>query len=361
MAGMKKILAYLFMGWGFILPSSGYAEQPFRTIQKQYFDTFETGLGPLGCCASSIEDAGIWLGDDLFMMTASQPVTDAWEKRLQRVMLINTQAKTSRVLVDSGELVCWNAARQIASLKELGSEKIVKPVHRFIHLDAQGETGPLLEQTDISPYRCRVDIQLPKGTLIIPLQERDGYITESISSENPNNERSTILIRPGKPPVELHVPSVELHYRPIYLPHLRKYLLNTFDSKGDSATDQRLAGRSWKRPYALAPYRLMALDGTIETIPYPEILAEYGVQRFARLLPTNNGILIHAGWRLFLLQGEQLIQFWPRPGAFGLTKKDHITGMMLSPDGCKIAFRHYPDDKFTTPQLVTVINLCKKV
>jgi hypothetical protein len=359
---MKKImLLAVFSGLMYCIQSQAVAEPRLRTIQTQYFDTFETGLGPLGCCASTLKDAGIWLSDDLFAMTAAQPVIDAWKTRLQRVMLIDTQAKSARVLVESGDLVCWDATRQIASLKELDSKNMVKPTYWFIRLDAQGNTSPLLEKTQISPHTCEIDIQLPKGTLITSLRENDGYIERLKPGEPPHDERSLIFFHPDQPPKDLHIPRVELDNQPIYLSHIKKYLLNTFDSKGDSSTDQRLAGRHWKRPYTLTPYRLMALDGTIETIPYPDILAEYGIQRFARLLPTKNGLLIHAGSRLFLLQDKSLIQFWPRPGAFGLIKKHHIAGIMLSPDGCKIAFRHYADDKFTTTQYVTLINLCKKV
>lgn len=361
---MKKWLRYsALFGWFLVMPGFIYAEQPLRIIQKKQFDTFETGLGPLGCCVPT--DTGVWLNDDLFAMTATQavPLLEAEGKRLQRIMLIDTKAKTSQVLIDSGALVCWNSTREIASIQELGSEKIMKPTYRFVHLDAEGRVGPLIGETKISPYRCKVDISIPDGVVTTHLREGDGYIELSPPGLfNYDGERYAVWVRSDGSRVGLHVPADEFQKVAIYLPHLEKYLLNKFDSRGNSGTDRRLAGSSWKRPYALAPYRLMALDGTIETIPYPYILSEYGLnnRRFSLFLPTKPGILICTGQELLLLQGEQLTQFWPKPNLLERIKKEAISGVTLSPDGCKIAFRHYPDYKYSTKRLVTIINLCKK-
>ena len=103
----------------------------------------------------------------------------------------------------------------------------------------------------------------------------------------------------------------------------------------------------------------MALDGSIEEIPYPKIIFEYGLKRFAYFLPTSAGAIISTN-NLYLLQGEKLTRIWPRPGLFGRITPEIIVGLVLSPDGCKLAFRHYADSKYTTPKSVSIINLCEK-
>ena len=171
-------------------------------------------------------------------------------------------------------------------------------------------------------------------------------------------------MRPGKAPLDINVRVDEIHGASgnigNYLAYAQKYLLNTWDSQGDSDTDRRLGGVGWNRPYDLTPYRLMALDGSIEEIPHPKIIFEYGLKRFAYFLPTPAGVIISSN-NLFLLQGERLTRIWPRPGLFGRITPEIIDGLVLSPDGCKIAFRHYANSKYTTPKSVTIINLCEKV
>jgi hypothetical protein len=178
-----------------------------------------------------------------------------------------------------------------------------------------------------------------------------------------------VWLRPGRPPLTLPVMRTEIDGgKARFLAFRGQYLLNRFDSQGDSRTDRRLAGRHiWgNRPYDLTPYRLLSRDGGIEEIPYPYVIREYGIKGFHELIPTKAGIVIEATdpgkgrTGLFLLNGDRLQRFWPPPARLEfLRTKEQVGGLILSPDGCKIAFRRYANWLPDTRKPVTIINLCK--
>ncbi len=144
--------------------------------------------------------------------------------------------------------------------------------------------------------------------------------------------------------------------RVLYLPFLKKYFLHWLDSQGNSGTDEWLNSR-WDRPYELAPYRLMSLDGTIEVIPYPRILFEYGIKGFAWIFPSKVGLVIQRGREILLLQGDQLYRVWS--GDHRFLPNEGIAGSAISPDGCKVAFMRFTDNRVVTPKPISIINLCE--
>jgi hypothetical protein len=157
-----------------------------------------------------------------------------------------------------------------------------------------------------------------------------------------------------------------------YVRHLGKYLLNDRDSQMSSNTNGALNQPArWNRPYALAPYRLLSLDGTVEEIPYPKFVSDYGLGKFEQLRITRAGILISqlspADGALYLYQGNQLYRL--TAAGNGLGKQGHlplsgVQQLSLSPDGCRIAYQHYAIQfsRITalTPSYLAILEVCKE-
>ncbi|WP_443115413.1 hypothetical protein [Herbaspirillum seropedicae] len=359
---MKKLIKHIVLAAAFCsFATNVLADAPKRQIENQKLEIFDTELGVRN--GSELGSSGIWLSNDLFAMTSTKDLPNAAEKHLLEVRLVDWKTKTSKVLVEEGQIICWNPERQIASIQKTYSSPTGDVKYDLIRLDSQGQVGAISDNTEISPNFCQATESLPQNSLTILLREPDGYIQLNTPGEPYKSDRKAVWIRPNKTPLVMNVRVDEVHgagnFIGNYLAYSKKYLLNTWDSQGDSDTDQRRAGVGWNRPYDLTPYRLMAMDGSIEEIPYPKILFEYGIKRFAYFLPTPAGVIISAK-NLFLLQGEKLTRIWPRPGIFGGVTPEIIGGLALSPDGCKLAFRHYRDTKYTTPKSVSIINLCEK-
>ena len=360
---MKKLIKHLaFASAVCVFATNALADAPKHQIENQKLEIFDTGLGVSNL--SELARTGVWLSNDLFAMTSTKDLPDAAEKLLLEVRLVDWKAKKSKLLVDKGQIVCWNPERQIASIKTYSNttgEIVVN--YELIHLTAQGQVDVRSDKVEINPHFCQATASLPPKSLTILLREPDGYIQINTPGEPYRAEKKAVWMRPGKAPLEINVRVDEIHGANgnigNYLAYSQKYLLNTLDSQWDSDTDKRLGGIGWNRPYDLTPYRLMALDGSIEEIPYPKIIFEYGLKKFAYFLPTPAGVIISSN-NLYLLQGEKLTRIWPRPGLFGRITPEIINGLVLSPDGCKLAFRHYSDIKYTTPKAVSIINLCEK-
>ncbi|QDD63648.1 hypothetical protein EJD96_05545 [Herbaspirillum seropedicae] len=360
---MKKFIKHLVLASSIcVFAINAKADAPKRQIENQKLEIFDTGLGVRN--GDDLASAGIWLSNDLFAMTSTKDLPAAAEKLLLEVRLVDWQTKTSKILVDEGQLVCWNPERQIASIKTYSNTPgEIAVSYKLIKLTAQGQVSLRSDNVPINQHFCQATASLPPKSLTILLREPDGYIQLNTPGEPYIGEKTAVWMRPGKAPLDMNVRVEEVHGAGNlignYLAYSQKYLLNTWDSQGNSDTDRRRAGVGWNRPYDLTPYRLMALDGSIEEIPYPKIIFEYGLKRFAYFLPTPSGALISSN-NLYLLQGEKLSRIWPRPGLFGHITPEIIDSLVLSPDGCKIAFRHYRDIKYTTPKSVSIINLCQK-
>ena len=354
---MKTYMAWVILLWtACTFVCHAQAEIPIRKIENQSFDLFDTGLGVSGCC--DLSTTGIWLNNDLFAMSSMKDSPDAIEKKSLQVMLVDFKTKTSRILVDTGQLVCWNPERKIASIQKTYTSFTEDVKYDLIHLDAQGRAKKLIDKKDINPHLCQSEASLAarEGSLSILLRESDGYIQKAAQGASFQYDKLAIWMRPGKAPLNLNLRVDEIYGASSnignYLAYSKKYLLNTWDSQG-GATDGVVS-----RSYGLMPYRLMALDGSIEEMPYPKIIFEYGIKSFGLFLPTPVGVLISTN-HLFLLQGEKLTRIWPRPNLFGLVAYEMISDLVLSPDGCKVAVRHFPDTKGRTLP-ITILNLCQK-
>lgn len=344
------------------------AQTPVRTIEEKTFEVFDTGLEPMSCCTMSpaTHEVGYWLSDNLLVVNALREESDANRRQAERLMLVDASTRQITTLVSEGRLQCWNRDLQVASI----SPGYKSDSYHYMQLNSGGRLSELSTVPQFDKGSCWTQefVKKSHGNAKY-LSEMDGYIQRYYPGKKSleNAASNATLISPGKPPKILPVRVDEIEGgKAKYLAFMDKYLLNRLDSQGSSSTERRLAGLAWgDRPYDLTPYRLLARDGSIEEIPYPKILFEYGVRYFYELLPTRAGILIDAATNgkgehgLFLLKGERLIRFWGRPVLFS-SGREGVSGTTLSPDGCKIAFRRFADWKRNTRKHITIINLCKE-
>lgn len=348
------------------------AQAPARTIEEKSFEVFDTGLEPMSCCTMSpaTHQVGYWLSDTLLVVNALRDEPDANRRQAERLMLVDAGSRQISTLVAEGRLQCWNRELRVASI----GPRYGSGIYRLIRLDNAGRLEELPEKPDLNLLSCKpinyeakvsgIPGYSSAGTYFL---DSDGYIPYNPPGHKSTYNSKAVWLRPNAPSIVLPAYRNEIEGgNAKYLAFLDKYLLNRLDSQGSSSTERRLAGLAWgDRPYDLTPYRLLARDGSIEEIPYPKILFEYGVRYFYELLPTRAGILIDAADNgkgehgLFLLRGERLIRFWGRPGLFS-SGREGVSGTTLSPDGCRIAFRRFADWKLNTRKHITIINLCKE-
>ena len=346
-----------------------------KKILEKRFEVVETGLEPMvnKLLGSNYGPAGVWLNENLLVTNSIQDVVDADEKKLQRVVIFDLKNRRATTLLPNERMKCWNRETHVLVVAELTYTRQTK--NRVLKLDENGETDLNEVNADIDIFRCRPKAFLldkksyentPRG-IVYDLLESDGILRSIhiVTPGNANNTDKTFWIRPDDTLKELSVRGSEVS-NVLYLPHLQKYLLNWRDSQGNSDTDRRLAGGNWNRPYALAPYHLMGRAGSIEDIPYPTFVYDYGIRYFGILVPTKVGNVLIAPnssrseYGLFLLQGENVYRFFGGPRAFGLDGREGVDKLSVSPDGCKIAFNLYSDHRAKAKQIM-IINLCNEV
>lgn len=349
-----------------------------KPIRQKKFEVIETGLEPMVNKRSTyFGPAPTWLNDDLFIVNATQEVPDADERMLQRLMAYDVKQRKASTLLVGERFICWNRQSEWLSVREQGYTN--SPKYRFLRLQKNGQLEDVSAQPSLNPSRCLPEViyprhqvyERPKNSIALgrdyPLLESDGILRYIgyITSGNVNNVDKLLLIRPDDSFKELSIHGSEIS-QAMYLPHLDKYLLNWTESQGNSDTDQRLGGANWGRPYALAPYHLMSRDGTVDSIPYPTKMFEYGIRNFGVFVPTKVGnVLIapnsrNSEYGLFLMQGDEIYRFFGGPRMLGLDGREGVNDVSLSPDGCKIAFNLFSDHRAREKQIV-IINLCKEI
>jgi hypothetical protein len=185
----------------------------------------------------------------------------------------------------------------------------------------------------------------------------------------------TTWIRPDQPPLPLPIRFDEVSDG-IYVDFLDKYLLNGYDTSGSSATNSHLNG-GWKRPYEYTPFRLLGKDGSLQEIPYPQFIFDYGIAdckgnclNFRRFLVTRPGIVIQKvrerssalylfkEGRLYLIAGGAT----ERDARRAAIPADGIQTTRLSPNGCRLAYSHLErpeyESRYGAPVFFGIIDLC---
>lgn len=329
---------------------------------------------------------GFWLNDTDLVMSVLQDTPDAFAKKLERIVLIDTTTGAFRVLVEQGHVTCRNRQLEVMAYlpyelsyyNDYPGRKIKPEDFAYAHLGEDGLIEPVLGPSPIerncSPMGSPVGIPAAGK----PLRQGDGHIDLSARDDKETATLGTAkLVRPGMPSVELGIPNAAVSW-PIYLPYYDKYLMSAADYRRSSGTAKKHSGIYWKFPYRVSPYWLVSRSGEVEAIPFPEVIEQYGVSEFEYLWPTPQGLLINdtramaPGKGLLLLQGDRLYRVWggPLPLVLNLFKNLRGRGeivyvLNISPDGCRVVFTHasrypLPKDKSPDPVPLSVLNLCKE-
>ncbi|UTH76396.1 hypothetical protein [Chromobacterium sp. IIBBL 290-4] len=344
---------------------------PTRELRDKSFELIDTGLE--GTYHDIRPKLGEWLDNDHLIVNAVQPGWHMQQKGQFQIMLVDARTGKSSVLLPHAMLQCWNAKRQLASIRPIPAElppgRRVWDLENFLvmHLGSDGLLTRLSALQPFEPITCEAtdnDLPLLKDGYGRPLQDIDGFLQWGLPKQSFQSNFNTVLMRRGQPPKQIGVRAGEV-FSPIYLPYLKRYLLNSGDSQHDSATDRRLAGATWgDRPYDLTPYRLMSADGEVTEIPYPKIIFSYGVHGFSDLLPTPQGLLLDSSGRsspgLLLLKGEQLYRIWGGQRWFAPGWRESAYGLKVSPDGCRLAFIHASTWSVDSSNEISILNLCKE-
>jgi hypothetical protein len=212
-----------------------------------------------------------------------------------------------------------------------------------------------------------------------PLLERgEGYIDVSDKYKTRLELGTAKLVRPGLPPIDLGIPA-DAVLRPVYLSFYDKYLTTSYDYQS-IATAIVKGSYQWRGHRSNAPYYLVGLDGSVDTVPYPEVIFQYAangaqIRSFSYLWPTPHGVLIDVTGGpyspvsgLFLLKGEELFRIWGGPPSlnpFTRGRSERLFVLDISPDGCRVVFLHahkypLPRDKNPDPIPMSVLNICKE-
>src|SRR3569833_227671 len=315
-----------------------------------------------------------WIDDNQLVVTALQKGAkdDAPDNPRVRAVLVNyTTRSISDLEVGSGVLDAdadgayvlvgpedrKSGARQIAID---GSGKVTE-IRRFGGDEPLPISGPDVPKDGIYGHQMS--------------RKQDGYLYVELEVlrklDKEGGPLPTKWARPVKPTLSLPVPLDEI-LAPNYVRFLGKYLLNDHDSQMFSNTNAALnEPERWKRPYTLAPYRLLSLDGSIREIPYPKFVFDYNLGKFEELRITRPGIvdsqMNSVNGNLYLYHGSQLYRLTASARVLGIHRDLRLSGveqLAVSPDGCKVAYEHYDVKYFEitglTPNYLAIVDLCKE-
>ncbi|MCB4359295.1 hypothetical protein [Quatrionicoccus australiensis] len=347
------------------------AEETKRIFNENPLPVIETDLqfmsGPNQMVAASWEFRVHWLSNRLFMVMAAQDIPDVNILQAERTMLVDAETGESRQLLDPGWVLwCFNPLRGVGAIRPspfkpelpFKSPEQNDWQYKWVRIDSAGTVTKIPDVADLGTHECLPRGLYPKNSWA--LHEGHGYIQRAaLGLQHTLGDKATYVV-PNKPAIELNIHFSEIKggWRQ-YLEYARKYQLNYYDPHGTSMTDKRLAGNSWgNRPYALTPFRLLSLDGSIEEIPYPEIIYEYGLKGVGYFLFTPVGLLITPNTSIMLLNDERLTRIWGKPTSWFHTPES-VFAMQLSPDGCKLVFGRAANWKVGTRKPIAILNLCQ--
>jgi hypothetical protein len=330
-----------------------------------------------------LKGSPVWIGINQVAFTAFQEganVEFPEENSKTDVLVIDTETKAIRKIVDDARIISFDrtsnkllVARTHFSSSSDTSEEVVRLKTTYFKLtelrvlaDNSVVITRIFPEGDELAAPARV---LPKEGVFLAMEEpRDGYLLRVLRDGDnllAQNKRAgdtdealkTVWIRPNVPPTPLSVRYDEINNIK-YVPFLDKFLLNELDSKQSSGTRKDMK-RVWRRSYNLAPYRLLSRNGSIEEIPYPAWIKDFGLEEpkgpngegydFNSLSVTKPGILIrkdfgHAA-NYFLYKNSQVYRLVAANAedkvGEGLPILANSTWLeLISPDGCKVAFTH---------------------
>lgn len=319
--------------------------------------------------ASINEFSAYWLTNRLFIVRAAQEVHNANVREEERTMLVDAETGSSRQLLETGWVLwCFNPVRQIGTIRP-SPFKSALPYksgqddwqYRFVRITSDGAATRIPDVVDLDPVTCLPREGYPRNALVRRLREGHGYIQRIAPGHRSTFEDRATYFPPDKPPVPLNIYSAEVTGGvKQYLDYAQKYQLTYYDPHGVSSTDKRLAGIAWgDRPYDLTPFRLMSPDGTLEEMPYPKVIYDYGLKGVGYFLFTPAGLLITPDHFIMLLNGERLTRIWGKPAGLFHTPES-VFGMKLSPNGCKLAFARAAAWEPHVRKPIAILDLCQE-
>jgi len=281
-----------------------------------------------------------------------------------RVVLVDFRKRSVATIQDN--VAIWDFDEEthdfIVAPGPFGSHVAAKQLH--VNPDGAVVTRRVFQPGEQPPWSW---MEVPKGLFAesLPLKS-GGYFLREPGFEHPDLRNRPVIptewVRPHQPTLKLDFDFGELGPTVTYVAFRRRYLLHSADSRGNSATDGSL-NFNWNRPYALTPYRLLGLDGSLEEIPYPREFELAGIKRFEELVVTRAGLAVLSiepqTEGLFLRKDQKVVRIR------GDSKTTGIEAATVSPDGCRIAYTFYavPEETITgqTPRELAIVDVCKEL
>jgi|GEM_PF-7075142 len=376
--------------------------QPYSPRVKDLpVETFDTGL--LMIRPLSIP---YWINNDEVLITAVQDGKKATFSQIDtpaKTVIANFSKREIRTVAEDGNVVNFDRYSKHFMLAKLRDTDIPDPrqgasATKTLYLDLrelsvkndgrieierrypEGSEPP--DDIGVLPKNVpRRSLGHPKdGYLINVVKEGDTLLKQGERNRLSDEPEATAWFRAGEPLIPIPVRFEEISDG-LYVEFLDKFQLNVGDSAMSSHTNRAMSA-SWARPYDLTPYRLLSRDGTIEEIPYPSFIKEFGLEErrtdnepgrvnFSSLLFTKPGILIRKnledGGDYFLYKGQQVYRLIAHSSsltssAWFRIRPNRVIFETLSPNGCRLAYTHIKASTSGVTRspdfYLTIIDLC---
>jgi hypothetical protein len=319
-----------------------------RDSQVNPFDTGITlGDSPFG--------SATWLDDEQLLITAlTKGANPHAVPPNTSVLLLNVQNRQVRVVAARARV--WSIDEDRTSVvvgpwgQHVGGQRFSIPKEGAvvdqgrIDLDAASPKSPFLPCAD-GRVMCQALGRKQDGYLYVDQKTYETKARQGLGSEIP-----LMWAQPGKPPIALPM-LLNDFARARYLAFLGKYLLE---------------------PPMRGPFRLLSLDGSVETIPYPTLGFDAQTEMFGSLLVTQAGVVItkeEKQMRGGTLHGSMLLLIPPDRFVTVVSNSSYLNGGLsifdLSPDGCSIVYSRNTASRLSnlldkgSPRTLSIVNVCR--
>ena len=169
----------------------------------------------------------------------------------------------------------------------------------------------------------------------------------------PENKYQIKYYRPKQSPIELHSIPGGIGMTPVFSKYANAYVLDQLIPNKRSVE----ASQPLRFPDGAPTVRLLSSSGEITVLTYPNALYDSSINA-NEIAVSRAGLLIasaHQSFRpmlgdtgLFLARGEKAIKIMD----------GQVSSVDVSPDGCKIVFRHAELNNSAYPCTIKMINIC---
>jgi hypothetical protein len=326
-----------------------------------------------------------WMDNDRVIFSSSKPGAKPEDKRYptgetSQIVIWDTTKDSVTVYAD-GFLQCYSDGRVIYQISYgfdggLWTEKRrVGEMGKEQDMSLSWPGSPPLER-GYNNYSCNSysslgyttwqEIYRPQSSFnVARLHEDHGYLDLYTKQKlipgvkfYRENDYPIKYYRPGQPPIELGIVRGGITGRPVFSKYANAYVLDQL------IPDRRSVEASQPHQFPVGPpaVHLLSPEGEITTLTYPDAL--YQITTAYRINISRAGLLIAAAagerfnpsWKttgLFLARGEKVVKL----------VNDYVRSAEVSPDGCKVVFRHGITDGAGhevagRPYTAKMINVC---